>query len=756
MRPYDPLFTENDILGLWQSNVGLERESLRITNQAKISDLSHPAELGNRDYHPYIQTDFAESQLEFITPPFENSSNLISWLAACHQIVANTMDDHLEYLWPYSTPPMIPSSDKIKIAQLNNVKDIQYREHLSDYYGYDVQLLSGIHYNFQINSTIIEEKISDQANHVEVRNKIYSKLARNYLRYRWILTYLLGASPFVPNEYSTKLYGKPNKSAMRSIRQSRFGYMNHPDIKVRYSSIEDFVDDLEDAVKSCKLSEEKELYADVRFKNAKPSRQMIQNGIKYLELRNFDLNPFAPYGIDEKDIDFIKLFVITMLMIPDIYYQEEIDFGNKLNNAIAESDPLAPHLQDNEAGYIFQHMKRISSIIDQALSTDYSAIVKEKEKQMSKPELTLSGRILNIAKNSKSLVKHGLQLAKEHQKIYLNKNYLLHGFESFEISTQDLIKEAMKIGLTIEIIDKDENLIDLSYGDHHELIRQANMTSKDNLISYFLMENKVATKHILNQVGLSTPSSKTFSDYQTASAYYPSIANKAIVVKPKSTNYGLGITIFSETANEKNYQEALKVAFKEDTQIIVEDFIEGTELRFYVQGDEVKAVCERQAAHVVGDGIHTIEQLMDIVNQHPLRGPQHLAPLTNLEQGDVERLELKKQGLNFQSIPEKDQIIYLRRNSNISTGGISIDRTDTVDPSFKAIAIKASKALGAYFCGVDILIKDPKGTATEGNYGIIEANFNPAMMIHRFVGVWQDRYLAYELIKDLFPELNIK
>lgn len=117
-------------------------------------------------------------------------------------------------------------------------------------------------------------------------------------------------------------------------------------------------------------------------------------------------------------------------------------------------------------------------------------------------------------------------------------------------------------------------------------------------------------------------------------------------------------------------------------------------------------------------------------------------------------MQLHQQGLDFNSIPDPDQIVYLRRNTNVSTGGISIDRTDDTDPSYKDLAVKASQALGAFFCGVDLIIPDRTVPADQSKYGIIEANFNPAMMIHRFVGRGQVRYLGLEVIKALF--LNLK
>lgn len=746
------LFTSDDVLALWQSTVGIERESLRIHPDGQQAQSPHPPHLGNRSFHPYIQTDFAESQLEFITPPEKTSSKLFDWLSAFHQIVAHEIDANDEWLWPMSIPARIPAPENIKVAQLVNIKERQYREHLIKIYGYQVQLLSGIHYNFQINPELLAQKVQDSDQPIQARNNIYTKLARNYLRYRWLLTYLLGSTPFIDPAYETKLYGNPGHQPMRSIRQTYFGYKNSPNVTIRYDQFQHFVDDLEAAVNSGELSMEKELYADVRFRKKHPVRELLNEGIEYLEFRNFDINPYSPVGITEEDLDFIKLFIISLLLLPDVHTNEEIAKGDAYNEDVSQAHPLdkAPHME--EARMLFDHLHHVAKILDESYQGQLSALVADKQAQLDHPEDTISGQLLKHADDFESLLAYGLELAQTHQATYLANDYQLHGFSDLEISTQDVLKEAIKAGIHVQVLDRQENLFKLSDAYREEYVRKANMTRYDSLISYYLMENKIATKEILDQAGIATPKGRAFNQLQEAFAYYPLIKDSAFVVKPKSTNYGLGISIFKEGVKESTYIDAIKEAFEEDDTILIEDFIDGDEFRFYVQEDQVLAVTQRMPAHVIGDGHHTIGQLMDIENEHPLRGPQHHTPLTDLQQGESERIHLASQNLTFDDIPEKDQIVYLRSNSNVSTGGLPMDQTDAIHPSYNNLAIQASKALGAVLCGVDIMIQDPQVPAATGNYAIIEANFNPAMMIHRFPGKGQPRYLGRALLEMMFPE----
>ena len=746
------IFTIEDILPLWQSTVGIERETLRIYPDGQQAKSPHPPQLGNRSFHPYIQTDFAESQLEFITPPEQSSDKLIDWLSAFHQIAAHEIDDNHEWLWPMSIPAIIPSAQDVKVAQLDSMKELGYREHLIKIYGYQVQLLSGIHYNFQINPEVMASKVAQEMNPIKARNEIYTTLARNYLRYRWLLTYLFGSTPFIDDKYETKLYGKPDSQPMRSIRQSHYGYKNSPNVTIRYDSFEHFVEDLEAAVESQELSMEKELYADVRFRKNHPVRKLLDDGIQYLEFRNFDINPFSPVGMTVDDLDFVKIFILSLLLLDDVETNEEIAKGDAYNEAISQAHPLdkAPYTQ--EAHMLFDVMTQVASQLDSVYDQDYVALVTSKAHQLDHPEETVCGRLLQEAHDFDSLLNLGLKFAETYQAEYLTKDYQLHGFTDLEISTQDVLKEAIKAGIKVDMVDSSDNLFKLSDAYRTEYVRKANMTQYDSLISYYLMENKVATKDILAQAQLATPSGKSFDHIEEAKAYFDQIKGSSFVVKPKSTNYGLAISIFTDDISKDVYESALEEAFQEDSTVIIEDFVAGEEFRFYVQADQVIAVTQRLGAHVVGDGQHTIQELIAIENQHPLRGPQHQAPLTNLQTGESERIQLAAQNLNFDDIPEKGQTVYLRSNSNVSTGGLPIDQTETVHDSYKDLVIQAAQALGAVLCGVDIIIEDPQAPAQEGNHSIIEANFNPAMMIHRFPGKGQPRYLGRALLEMMFPE----
>jgi glutamate--cysteine ligase len=172
------------------------------------------------------------------------------------------------------------------------------------------------------------------------------------------------------------------------------------------------------------------------------------------------------------------------------------------------------------------------------------------------------------------------------------------------------------------------------------------------------------------------------------------------------------------------------IAFENDSTVLVEEFVEGKEFRFFVIGNEVVGILNRVPANVTGDGVKSIRELVHLKNQDPLRGKGYRTPLEKIQLGEAENIFLSSQLKDFDYIPTSGEVVYLRENSNISTGGDSVDFTDDIPDSYKRIAVEATRLLNAKITGLDMIIKDYTKEATPDNYAIIELNFNPAIHIH--------------------------
>ena len=739
-----------------QGSFGIEKESQRVYADGSIVTSLHPKAFGNRRFHPYIQTDFAESQLELVTPPMKKLEDTVRWLSAIHEVTLRTLPED-EFIFPFSMPAGLPPEEHIKVAQLDNQEDVAYREHLVQSYGKYKQMVSGIHYNFQIDPKFIDALFHAQnetQSAVDFQNKFYLKIAKNFLRYQWILLYLFSATPTVEEKYFRGNSPLKPHQYVRSLRSGKYGYVNDPKIHVSYDSLQEYVETLEHWVKSGDLIAEKEFYSSVRLRGAKKARDLLEKGIQYLEFRLFDLNPFAPYGIELADAKFIHYFILLMAWLDDTADQEGIKLGKARLAEVAWEDPREQSIYAVEGELVLLEMLKMLEQLN--VSDEIKTIVKDKLGQFADPNQTLCAKVVSAIEQVGSYQQLGADIAQSNKAKAFERFYALSAFDNMELSTQALLFDAIQKGLKIEILDERDQFISLQFGDHLEYVKNGNMTSHDSYISPLIMENKVVTKKVLAKAGFNVPQSIEFIDVKSAVENFPLFENRAVVIKPKSTNFGLGISIFQQGVTDRDdFAKAVEIAFREDKEIMVEDYLLGTEYRFFVLGDQTLAVLLRVPANVIGDGVHTVAELVAAKNDHPLRGDGSRTPLKKIALGDIEQLQLKEQGLTVNSIPAKDQLVQLRANSNISTGGDSIDMTDEMHASYKEIAVGISKAMGAAVCGVDLIIPDLKQPAEPSlhSWGVIEANFNPMMMMHIFPFSGQSRRLTMNVIKMLFPEL---
>ena len=732
-----------------QANFGIERESLRVDRQGQLAHTPHPSCLGARSFHPYIQTDFCEFQMELITPVAKSTTEARRFLGAITDVAGRSISKD-ELLWPLSMPPRIKAQE-IQVAQLENEFERHYRNYLAEKYGTKLQAISGIHYNMELGEDLVEAlfKESDQTDMIIFKNALYLKLAQNYLRYRWVITYLFGAAPVAEQGFFDQEVPEP----VRSFRNSDHGYVNKEEIQVSFASLEDYVSAIELYIEQGDLIAEKEFYSAVRFRGQKVNRSFLDKGITYLEFRNFDLNPFERIGISQDTMDTVHLLLLAFLWLdaPE-NVDQALTQGHALNEKIALSHPLEPLPSEAET-------QNITTALDQlvqhfGLGDYHQGLVKQVKDAFADPSQTLAAQLLPHIKD-KSLADFALDKALAYHDYDWTAHYALKGYEEMELSTQMLLFDAIQKGIHFEILDEQDQFLKLWHKDHVEYVKNGNMTSKDNYVVPLAMANKTVTKKILADAGFPVPAGDEFTSLEQGLAYYPLIKDKQIVVKPKSTNFGLGISIFQEPASLDNYQKALEIAFAEDTAVLVEEFIPGTEYRFFILDGRCEAVLLRVAANVVGDGKHTIRELVAQKNANSLRGRDHRSPLEIIELGDIEQLMLTQQGYAPDDILPEGKKVNLRRNSNISTGGDSIDVTETMDSSYQELAAAMATSMGAWACGVDLIIPDKTQSVSKEkpHCTCIELNFNPSMYMHTYCAEGPGQAITPKILDKLFPEI---
>lgn len=735
---------------LMSARFGLEKESQRVDLNGQLAQSDHPQVLGDRSFHPSIQTDFAETQIELITPVRTSIAEVLRQLAMLHDVIYRSMPKE-EMLWPFSMPPALPvSEEEIVIAKLKDEKEVAYRQYLAKVYGKRKQMVSGIHVNFEFGDDLLQALFAEQTEFTDFqafKTASYLHLAQQYLHYRYIYTYFYGAAPYALDNY---FMDDTPKQPVRSLRNSNYGYTNKETLNVSYESFTAYRQSLKNLVAQGKLIAEKEFYSAVRLRQDR--QHPDRSAIKYLEFRNIDLNPFEANGINEEQLTFLQAFLLYLYSQKTVTnITAYLQAGEKANQTIALEHPLSLSCLQEQLQSFMVDFKAF--ILEHQLPIAPEFLEKW-EAMIANPQLTLAGQMVNRTQTSPTDL--AVQLGLAYQKQAWAHPYQLAGYREMELSTQILMFDAIQKGVQVEILDEQDQFIQLTYQGKTEYVKKANMTSKDCYVVPLMMENKVVTKKVLEKAGFNVPNGAEYHDFEQALADYGKYCHHAIVVKPKSTNYGLGITIFKEAFSQDDYKEALLFAFKEDQDVLVERFIEGTEYRFFVINQEVQGIMLRVPANVIGDGIHTISELVEQKNTDPLRGRHHRYPLEKIRLGEIEALNLKEQGYQFDDVLPKDKTVYLRENSNISTGGDSIDMTDAIGEDYKQIAVAATKALGAEICGMDLIIPDYHQPATNPDaYAIIEANFNPAMHMHAYPYQGKGRRLTLSVLQLLFPELTI-
>lgn len=751
---------------------GIEKENLRVNKSGELVLTPHPAVFGDKKLNPYIQTDFSESQVEVITPVHRSIREVYENLENLTDIVNNNIGDEL--LWPQSAPAILPDDIEIPLADFGEdeagTRERVYREFLSDRYGRKIQMISGIHYNFSFSDKLIKALNPENKGLQELKNELYMKVARNTMLHRWFLIYLTGASPFVHESYDQNhlermkrvgdIYCYGNST---SLRNGFCGYRNEEEFFVPWSSVEDYTKKIRELVENGELSNAREFYSAVRLKG-KDNKNLLESiekdGIKYLEIRLLDINPYDKNGISLNTAYLLHLYLVLALLSEDCEFdkmQQEIGNRNQeiiVNEALSEEITLytredKPISIEDFANHILNNMEEIVNIF-QFSDPIYREAIAEAREMINDRTKTLAYRIKDDIEKKGFMGLH-LDLANKYREDSYDNDYIMHGYEDMELSTQILLKESVKRGLGIEIVDRSDNFIKLSNlkRTKEEYIKQATKTSADTYISVMIMENKVVTKKILEENGIAVPKGDMFTDKDDAKEAFSEYENTPIVIKPKSTNYGIGITIFKEPCSKKMYEEAIDIAFSFDSSVIVEEFISGEEYRFLVIGDEVLAITQRVPANVTGDGKSSIRELVEKKNEDKLRGFDHRKPLEKIQLGEIEALMLESQGKDFDSIPDEGEIVNLRENSNISTGGDSLDFTDEVHDSYKKLAVEAAKTVDAAFCGVDIMIDDIKSDAKNGGFSVIELNFNPAYYMHCYPYKGKRRNVAEKILEVL-------
>ena len=292
------------------------------------------------------------------------------------------------------------------------------------------------------------------------------------------------------------------------------------------------------------------------------------------------------------------------------------------------------------------------------------------------------------------------------------------------------------------------SLVQLGWGSKQRRI-QAAETDASSAIAESIAQDKELTKKLFRMAGLPVPEGRPVKNVDDAWAVAQEIG-LPVVVKPQDGNQGKGVAVNVKTREELDAAYKIALRYRED--IMVERYLPGSDYRMLVIGDKLVAAARREPALVVGDGKHTVRELVDIVNADPLRGEGHSYPLTRIRIDEVAIACLQEQSLDESSVPPKGMRVIMRNNANLSTGGSATDVTDDVHPEVAASAVLAAQMVGLDICGVDIVCETILRPLEEQNGGIIEVNAAPGLRMHLSPSFGKGRDVGKAVIDQMFPD----
>ena len=347
------------------------------------------------------------------------------------------------------------------------------------------------------------------------------------------------------------------------------------------------------------------------------------------------------------------------------------------------------------------------------------------------------------------LVNHLVEPAKDFDfLVELERLILLAERRAFGPSTQAIVDEAASRDIPWIRLNE-ASLVQLGWGKYQQRVR-ATMTSKTSALAVDIAGDKDVTRRLLASAGLPVPRGELVLNEDDAVRAATAIGFP-VVTKPLDGNHGRGVGL--DLGSEEDVRTGFRRAVPEARrgQVVVEGFVSGSDYRVLVVGGRMVAVAERVPAHVIGDGKHTVSDLVEIANSDPRRGIGHEKVLTRIKVDDAAIELLRKQGFGLDDVPPADAFVKLAATGNMSTGGNSIDRTWEAHEDNVEIAEEAARVVGLDVAGIDFLAPDITQPVRETGGAIVEVNAAPGFRMHTNPTEGEAQFVAKDVVDLLFP-----
>ena len=448
---------------------GYEKECLRVDADGHLAQTPHPVALGSKLTHPWITTDYSEALLEFITPPSKDPAFPLQFLRDIHRYTTPLLG--AETLWASSMPCLLGDDGDIPLANYGSSNKARlkyvYREGLGLRYGRQMQTIAGVHFNWSLPEKFwaaLHDCCESKDNLQDFVSTRYFGLIRNFLRYGWLVPYLFGASPAICQSFLRgrqadlhelvpgTLYGP----YATSLRMSDLGYQNSAQTKlhVSFNSLPEYTQALESAIRTPDpyyqeigvkdgahwkqlnanlLQVENEFYAAMRPKRVgrdRPAKALRLQGVEYIEMRLFDLNPMVDIGITLEQGSFSDVLLLMCLFrdSPPISAREQGENDENKRRVVTRGRQPDLHLMVHNreqplrslAHELFDDMAPFAQMLDTAYGGErYAMALYTLRQRIDHPDLCPSAQVLEAAREHGGYFKYAMAVSQQHKQTLL-------------------------------------------------------------------------------------------------------------------------------------------------------------------------------------------------------------------------------------------------------------------------------------------------------------------------------------------------
>lgn len=443
---------------LYEGRFGLRMEAHRVLTNGRASQFPYPKTLDRRGINPYLTSGVNDNLMEFNAVIMKESKAAVRQLEILQQIIDHQLHE-TERLWPLSMAPAPVYLHDLEFLSDHTTKPgaVDFNHYLVKKYGVNRLLTAGVHVGYSLQEELIEALYNrfGKAEHENLpafKNYIYFKLAQGYIMWEWLFTYLFGASP-IPDDAKAIILPDIDHQ-VRSFRISDYGYGNLSDERLNYSSLAAYVESLKGYLADGTYQNPHEVFAPVSLRGETDDiDQMLADGVQFISLRMFDLDPFAAAGISEDTLNFLELVMVYLLLTPQPdYTAEQIMTAQQRNNQVALQEPLT------QTDWMRQEAESFTQALEQ-FCEDYDAprkyrlALKFVERRIEDPSLTLAGQ-LQEKKEHGTFLSFGLKVANDRFSNLIQSGQTLSVIaKGYSPTVQRLIRVAILLGIQVWIND---------------------------------------------------------------------------------------------------------------------------------------------------------------------------------------------------------------------------------------------------------------------------------------------------------------